>query len=50
MNQVLEFEKPIVHLKDKINELKALSQTSEIDITEEIDTLEKPLKKLSDDN
>jgi len=49
MNQVLEFEKPIVHLKDKINELKALSQTSEIDLTEEIDTLEKRLKKLSDD-
>ncbi|MBO1003395.1 acetyl-CoA carboxylase carboxyl transferase subunit alpha [Pseudogracilibacillus auburnensis] len=49
MNQVLEFEKPIVHLKDKIVELKNISKDSDIDLTEEIDTLEKKLSILEDD-
>lgn len=49
MKQVLEFEKPIIDLKDKINELKALTQDSDIDLTAEISTLEKRLKRLEDD-
>jgi len=49
MSQVLEFEKPIVHLKEQISELKNLSQQNEIDLTEEITTLERRLKRLEDD-
>ncbi|MEI3606037.1 acetyl-CoA carboxylase carboxyl transferase subunit alpha [Pseudogracilibacillus sp. SE30717A] len=49
MKQVLEFEKPIVNLKEKINELKNISKDSEIDLTEEINTLEKRLASLEDD-
>lgn len=47
--QLLEFEKPIIHLKDKIEELKSLTLDSEIDLTEEIKTLEKRLAVLEDD-
>ncbi len=47
--QLLEFEKPIIHLKDKIEELKNLTLDSEIDLTEEIKTLEKRLAVLEDD-
>jgi len=46
MNQVLEFEKPVVNLKGKIEELKNISKDSEIDLTEEIETLERKLAKL----
>ena len=46
---VLEFEKPIVNLKNKINELKNLSQENEIDLTGEIKTLEERLAVLEDD-
>src|SRR5690625_8030026 len=49
MNQVLEFERPIVHLKQKIAELKEISSDSEIDLSQEIETLENKLKKLEDD-
>ncbi len=49
MKQVLEFEKPIINLKDKITELKTLTEDSEIDLTVEISTLEKRLRKLEDD-
>lgn len=49
MKQLLEFEKPIVYLKDKINELKHLAKESEIDLTSEIKTLEKRLAVLEDD-
>jgi len=49
MNQVLEFEKPIVHLKEQISELKNLSEQNEIDLTDEITTLERRLKRLEDD-
>lgn len=47
--QLLEFEKPVIHLKDKIEELKKLTADSEIDLTEEIKTLEKRLSVLEDD-
>src|SRR5690625_2407586 len=49
MNQVLEFERPIVNLREKITELKNISQDSEIDLTDEIKTLEKRLAVLEDD-
>lgn len=49
MNQVLEFEKPIVNLKQKISELKKISKDSELDLTEEIATLEERLAILEDD-
>ncbi|WP_099158747.1 acetyl-CoA carboxylase carboxyl transferase subunit alpha [Virgibacillus ndiopensis] len=49
MKQVLEFEKPIVNLKEKIAELKSFTKDSEIDLSEEINTLEKRLESLEDD-
>jgi len=49
MNQVLEFEKPVVNLKEKIEELKSISVDSEIDLTAEIETLEEKLAKLEHD-
>lgn len=49
MKHVLEFERPIVHLKNKIKELKAISKDSEIDLTEEIKQLEERLNILEDD-
>lgn len=49
MNQILDFEKPIFNLKEKIDELKKISKESEIDLTEEIKTLEERLSILEDD-
>ncbi|GGA81961.1 acetyl-CoA carboxylase carboxyl transferase subunit alpha [Ornithinibacillus halotolerans] len=49
MKQMLEFEKPIVNLREKIAELKKFTSDSEIDLTEEIATLEKRLTNLEDD-
>src|SRR5699024_12659010 len=49
MSQILNFEKPIFHLKEKIEELKSISKDSEIDLTEEISTLEERLSILEDD-
>lgn len=49
MNQVLDFEKPVVHLKGKIEELKNISKDSEIDLTIEIETLERKLARLEND-
>src|SRR5699024_4064431 len=49
MKQILDFEKPIFDLKDKIDELKKISKDSEIDLREEINTLEERLAVLEDD-
>ncbi|KKE79049.1 MULTISPECIES: acetyl-CoA carboxylase carboxyl transferase subunit alpha [Bacillaceae] len=49
MKQILEFEKPIINLKDKIAELKKFTADSEIDLTEEINKLEDRLEQLEDD-
>jgi acetyl-CoA carboxylase carboxyl transferase subunit alpha len=49
VKQVMEFEKPIVNLKEKIAELKNFTKDSEIDLSEEISTLEKRLSVLEDD-
>lgn len=49
MKHVLEFERPIVHLKNKIAELKTISKDSDIDLTDEIKRLEERLNILEDD-
>ncbi|WP_067730516.1 acetyl-CoA carboxylase carboxyl transferase subunit alpha [Oceanobacillus damuensis] len=49
MNHVLEFEKPIVNLKEKIAELKSFTENSDIDLTAEIETLESRLSVLEDE-
>lgn len=49
MKHVLDFEKPIVDLKEKIAELKSFTSDSDIDLTEEISTLENRLEVLEND-
>src|SRR5690625_4650179 len=49
MKQLLEFEKPIIHLKEKIAELKRVTRDSEIDLSSEISKLEKRLTILEND-
>lgn len=49
MKQVLEFEKPIINLKNKINELKTITEDSDMDLTMEIKRLEERLFLLEDD-
>ena len=49
MKQILDFEKPVINLKEKIAELKKFTEDSEIDLTKEIKTLEEKLKVLEDD-
>lgn len=43
---LLDFEKPIVELDDKIADMKSLAQQSGVDVTEAIKTLEEKLQKL----
>ncbi|MFD1415397.1 acetyl-CoA carboxylase carboxyl transferase subunit alpha [Oceanobacillus jeddahense] len=49
MAPILEFEKPIVNLKEKIKELKSFTENSDIDLRDEIKTLEERLAKLEED-
>ncbi|MFS0673055.1 acetyl-CoA carboxylase carboxyl transferase subunit alpha [Ornithinibacillus sp. 179-J 7C1 HS] len=49
MNQVLDFEKPIINLKEKIAELKKFTSDSDIDLSDEIATLEQRLADLEND-
>ncbi|WP_163526574.1 acetyl-CoA carboxylase carboxyl transferase subunit alpha [Halobacillus ihumii] len=49
MKHVLEFEKPVVELREKIAELKRLTEDSEMDLSDEIVTLENRLEKLEKD-
>src|SRR5690625_5734531 len=49
MRQLLDFEKPIFHLKKKITELKEIMTDSDLDLKEEIKTLEERLAMLEDD-
>ncbi|WP_079530507.1 acetyl-CoA carboxylase carboxyl transferase subunit alpha [Halobacillus hunanensis] len=49
MKHVLEFEKPVVELREKIAELKRLTEESEMDLSDEIVTLENRLEKLEKD-
>ena len=43
---LLDFEKPIVELDEKIAEMKSLAQQSGVDVTEAIKNLEEKLQKL----
>ncbi|MFD6208487.1 acetyl-CoA carboxylase carboxyl transferase subunit alpha [Peribacillus sp. NPDC060253] len=45
----LEFERPVTDLRNKIKELKAITKDAEVDLTVEIETLEKRLEKLEVD-
>lgn len=45
----LDFEKPILELERKINELKHFSSNKQIDVTEEIATLEKKAEQIKKD-
>ncbi|MFJ5621903.1 acetyl-CoA carboxylase carboxyl transferase subunit alpha [Peribacillus loiseleuriae] len=45
----LEFERPITDLRKKIDELKELTETADVDLTAEIQKLEKRLENLQDD-
>jgi acetyl-CoA carboxylase carboxyl transferase subunit alpha len=45
----LEFERPLLELEKKIEELKALSATGSVDVTAEIGRLEKKAKRLQQD-
>lgn len=49
MKQVLEFEKPVMELREKIAELKKFTSQSDIDLSDEIETLEERLKKVEAD-
>ncbi|MGM8215596.1 acetyl-CoA carboxylase carboxyl transferase subunit alpha [Bacillaceae bacterium W0354] len=49
MKNVLPFERPVVELREKIAELKKFTDDSEIDLTEEIEKLEKRLALLEKD-
>ncbi len=49
MRHVLDFEKPIYNLREQINELKKVSVDSNINLEEEIATLEKRLAHLEKD-
>ncbi|UCZ52262.1 acetyl-CoA carboxylase carboxyl transferase subunit alpha [Bacillus shivajii] len=49
MAEQLPFEKPIVELKNKISELKSFTAEKEIDLSGEIDKLEKRLEQLESD-
>lgn len=42
----LEFEKPIIHLRQKINELKEITKTADVDLSDEIQKLELRLEVL----
>ncbi|KOO46845.1 acetyl-CoA carboxylase carboxyl transferase subunit alpha [Priestia koreensis] len=45
----LEFERPIVELRNKIQELKDFSKSTDVDLTSEIDKLENRLSKVETD-
>ncbi|WP_110927204.1 acetyl-CoA carboxylase carboxyl transferase subunit alpha [Bacillus massiliglaciei] len=45
----LEFERPVIELRTKIDELKVLTQNADVDLTEEIQTLEQRLSKLENE-
>ncbi|MFD1707945.1 acetyl-CoA carboxylase carboxyl transferase subunit alpha [Siminovitchia sediminis] len=45
MNE-LEFEKPVLELREKIAELREFTNTSDVDLSDEIDKLEERLEKL----
>lgn len=46
MTKTMSFEQPIVKLREKINELEQFTRESEVNLSEEIETLQTRLKKL----
>lgn len=46
MSKSLTFEEPIIKLKEKIEELKDIAKTADVDMSDEIQTLESRLKEL----
>lgn len=46
MSKPLAFEEPIIKLKEKIEELKEIAKTADVDMSDEIQTLETRLKDL----
>ena len=42
----LEFERPVIELRKKINELKEFTKNADVDLSSEIENLEKRLEKL----
>ncbi len=49
MVQELEFEKPIIDLRKKIDELKELTKKADVDLTSEIEKLERRLQNLEEE-
>ncbi|SIS51689.1 acetyl-CoA carboxylase carboxyl transferase subunit alpha [Salimicrobium flavidum] len=49
MKHVLDFERPVIDLREKITELKKLTEEKDIDLSEEIKTMEERLEKLEHD-
>jgi len=47
--QILEFEKPIIELDNRIEELKKLAESKKVDVADEIKALEEKAKKMRDD-
>jgi len=43
---VLEFEKPVIELRNKISELKEFTKNADVDLSAEIEKLEARLEKL----
>ncbi|HEX6594619.1 MAG TPA: acetyl-CoA carboxylase carboxyl transferase subunit alpha [Bacillota bacterium] len=48
MRQILQFEKPMIELKDKITELKKFTKNSGVDLSKEIESLEQRLEDLEE--
>ena len=46
---LLEFEKPIVELEAKLEEMKQLAESSKVDVTDDIKSLETKIEKLKED-
>ncbi|MFP3917007.1 acetyl-CoA carboxylase carboxyl transferase subunit alpha [Lysinibacillus telephonicus] len=46
MSKTLGFEEPVIKLREKIDELKEIAKTADVDMTGEIETLETRLKQL----
>jgi len=45
----LEFEKPLIHLRKKLDELKLITQNADVDLTDEIEKLELRLHNLEEE-
>ena len=45
----LEFEKPIIELRKKIHELKEITKKADVDLSSEIEKLEKRLRNLEEE-